>query len=133
VYTPQFRLRSFGAMAGPVRETVLRLLLEALVAEDMAYLTAHPATPTLRQSGVRYVEDLPWREEWKDIPETLARRAGDCKDLVAWRLAELRLSGERAATARVTVYEVGARVINHITVCRSDGRIEDPSREQGMP
>lgn len=133
MYAPQFRLRSFGALDIAVRETVLRLLLEALIAENVAYLRAHPGTPTLRESGVRYAEDPPWREEWKDIPETFSRRAGDCKDLVAWRLAELRISGELAATARVSVFEVGARVINHITVYRPDGRIEDPSRELGMP
>ena len=129
---PRVRLRSFDALDIALRETVLRLLLEALVAENVAYLRSHPDTPQLRDSGVRYVEDPPWREEWKDIAETLSRKAGDCKDLVAWRLAELRLQGEVAATARVTVYEDGARVINHITIRRADGQIEDPSRELGL-
>jgi hypothetical protein len=134
VYAPQFRLRSFGALDIAARETVLRLLLEALVAENVAFLRAHPDTPRLHESGVHYVEDPPWREEWKDIPETLSRKAGDCKDLVAWRLAELRVSGERGATARVNVYAIGPRVINHITVYRPDVCTEeDPSRELGMP
>jgi hypothetical protein len=132
-YAPRFRLRAFGSLEQSARETLLRLLLEALVAVNVAYLHAHPATPRLMDSSVRYEPDDPGREEWKDIAETLSRGAGDCKDLVAWRLAELRIGGEHAAVARVEFHEAGdGRVLHHMTVRRASGLIEDPSRALGM-
>jgi hypothetical protein len=132
VYALCFRLRSFDALDERARETVLRLLLEALVAENLAYLRAHPETPRLLESGVRYELDVPRREQWKDIAETLSRGAGDCKDLAAWRIAELRFGGEQGAVARVEFYATHGRVLNHVTVRRADGRIEDPSRALGL-
>jgi hypothetical protein len=131
VYAFGFRMRSFGALDVRDRETVLRLLLEALVVENVAYLLAHPSAPRLFESGVRYALDDPRREEWKDIAETLSRGTGDCKDLAAWRIAELRIDGEHAV-ACVDFYTSGARVLNHVTVRRANGRIEDPSRVLGF-
>ena len=49
--------------------------------------------PYLYQSGVRYQEDPPGQENWKDIPLVLADGHGDCDRLVAWRVAELRVHG----------------------------------------
>lgn len=132
VYALGFRLRSFDGLGERQRETVLRLLLEALVAHNAAYLRAHPDTPGIFESGVRYQLDDPRRETWKDIAETLSLGAGDCKDLVAWRLAELRTLGEHGAAPRVEFYTLGDRQLHHVTVRRANGRIEDPSRALGL-
>jgi hypothetical protein len=52
-----------------------------------------PPLPPLYASGVRYKEDKPGEENWKDIPAVLADGHGDCDRLVAWRVAELRVAG----------------------------------------
>ena len=114
------------------REVVLRLLVEALAAANAGHLRLHPEAPWLYESGVSYAEDEEGHEGWTDIPETLARGVGDCKDLVAWRLGELRVRAGETALPLVSFARVGHRVKFHVVVRRSDGRIEDPSRELGM-
>ena len=52
--------------------------------------------PPLYASGVRYKEDPPGEENWKDIPQVLKDGHGDCDRLVAWRTAELRVLGQAA-------------------------------------
>jgi hypothetical protein len=125
-------LRSFDSLAPPEREAVLRLMMEALVAANVAYLREHPETPPLYESGVRYEAEPDDEDDWNDIPSTLALGAGDCEDLAAWRIAELRASGELGASSRVTVWPIGSRVTYHIAVRRGDGQVEDPSRALGM-
>ena len=44
MYGPQFRLRSFDALDTPSREAVLRLMMEALIAANVAFLRRHPET-----------------------------------------------------------------------------------------
>jgi hypothetical protein len=112
---------------------VLRLMMEALIAANIAYLRLHPDTPRLYESGVRYEEEPGTQDDWNDIPETLSLGVGDCEDLAAWRIAELRVAGELAAIPRVTVFTEGRRVTYHVAVRRAAGAIEDPSRELGMP
>lgn len=55
----------------------------------------HPVPP-LYASGVRYQEDPPGREDWRDCWAVLDRGVGDCDQVVAWRVAELRAAGEFA-------------------------------------
>jgi hypothetical protein len=133
MYGPQFRLRSFDVLDAPSRETVLRLMMEALIAANVAFLLAHPQTPRLYESGVRYEEEPEGEDDWNDIPVTLSLGYGDCEDLAGWRIAELRVAGELAAMPRVSVYRLGRRITYHVAVRRAAGRIEDPSRELGMP
>lgn len=52
--------------------------------------------PPLYASGVRYKEDPPGQENWKDVLAVLADGHGDCDRLVAWRVAELRAAGYQA-------------------------------------
>jgi hypothetical protein len=115
------------------REVVLRLLVEALAAANTGYLRLHPEAPWLYASGVSYAEDDDEREGWTDLSETLARGVGDCKDLVAWRLAELRVREREAALPLVSFARRGHHVKFHVVVRRADGRLECPSRELGMP
>jgi hypothetical protein len=49
--------------------------------------------PPLYASGVRYKEDPPGQENWKDCLAVLKDGHGDCDRLVAWRVAELRAAG----------------------------------------
>lgn len=52
--------------------------------------------PPLYASGVRYQEDPPGREDWRDCFEVLARGVADCDQLVAYRVGELRANGTAA-------------------------------------
>lgn len=90
-------------------------------------LARRPQRP-LYAAGVRYMRSDP-TERWQLPSETAARGGGDCEDLAAWRVAELRRAGERGA--RVVVRRTGPRVL-HAVVLRADGTIEDPSRRLGM-
>jgi hypothetical protein len=94
--------------------------------------------PKLYESGVRY-EREPWtdREEFADILTVLRRGWGDCDDLCAWRVAELRESGEPDADIRVYWRPVAWKqpkkpMLMHVQVRRADGSIEDPSRFLGL-
>lgn len=133
MYAPQVKLRSFDVLELAARESVLRLLLEALIAANSAYLQTYTNAPWLYASGVTYAEEEDGEDDWTDIPETLQRGVGDCEDLAAWRIAELRVrEDETAARPHVTVTTSGPRVLYHVAVRRADGRIEDPSRLLGM-
>jgi hypothetical protein len=138
VYTPAFRLRSFDSIPDNAKMHVLCALLEALTTANVAYLLKHPHTPNLYESGVRYEEEPPGRDEWQDIPDTISRRTGDCEDLACWRVAELRVrGGQKHAMHGVTVAEIpgpdGKLVTTfHIRVVHENGATEDPSRVLGM-
>lgn len=60
---------------------VLNILLKALVDTDIEYLKDNPQTPSIYQSGVRYVEEQSGVEDWRDIPTCLRIRQGDCLPL----------------------------------------------------
>lgn len=100
--------------------------VEALVALNLMYLKANPQTKGLYESGMTYVRDEPWR----DIPSLLSSKQGDCKSLVAWRIAELRLRGYLALVHVVYTPQAGEDLF-HVQV-RRKGQIEDPSRFLGM-
>lgn len=111
----------------------LRTLLMALMHVDIAYLEAHPETPDLYASGIRYEEEPPGQEDWQDVPTCLRMRVGDCEDLACWRAAELRVRyGEQAYPIFNFTRRPNGGYLYHIQVRRADGRIEDPSRLLGM-
>jgi hypothetical protein len=138
LYHPAFRLRSFDSIPDGMKLGVLMHLLEALTMANVAYLLRHPHTPNLYEAGVRYEEEPPGRDEWQDIPDTIARRTGDCEDLACWRVAELRVRfSEPKASHSVSVSELpdkeGRPVTTyHIRVLHESGAVEDPSRLLGM-
>lgn len=108
------------------------------------------AFPPLYQSGIRYKSDVEaFRatvcgdascgddqkvDEWQDAETMLKKKTGNCKDLVAYRLAELRLRGDRACypSSIRTVDPTTGRWMYHIILVRGDGEQEDPSAELGM-
>ncbi len=143
MYAPAFRLRAFETISDARKFGVMRYLLEALTMANVAYLLECRArgvdVPLLYQSGVRYLAEPDGRDEWQDIPDTLARSTGDCEDLACWRVAELRVCfNQRRARRGITVTHYadpksGADVtLYHILVLHEDGTVEDPSRILGM-
>ena len=117
-------------------ERVLDILLEALVKIDELYLRLTPGTPSIYKSGVRYYHYAE-REEWLAVPECMFERIADCKSLSAWLVAEYHVSGIDPGAKCCKKYstietEFGPLLLYHIQVQRSDGTIEDPSRELGM-
>lgn len=84
--------------------------------------------PPLYESGIVYRREPKGREWWEaavDILGLVAARTGDCEDLAAYRVAELRtFDGE---DARLKVIRT-SRGTFHAVVEREDGSIEDPSR-----
>lgn len=102
--------------------------VEGLAGVDSVYFD-HYNIPGLYAIRPRYYH--PEIEQWKDIGAVLRDMSGDCKDLTAWRLAELWRQGV-AARAESIVQRNGTRLSFHTFVRLPDGRTEDPSRELGM-
>lgn len=106
------------------------------------------AISPLYASGVRYEEDPPGREDWRDCYEVLRRGKGDCDNLVGWRVGELRAAGIAVDPVvkwqqipkdvmiglgypAKMIPEEGCSMV-HCAVRWPDGRIEDPSKILGM-
>lgn len=93
-------------------------------------LLALVTVPRLYESGVRYRRDK--TERWKDIVSVLRIGFGDCKDLVAWRIAELWRDGERADIVS-KLARLPGELVFHVQIRKANGGIEDPSSLLGMP
>jgi hypothetical protein len=113
----------------------MAVLLDALVRVDMTWLDAHremgPLARYLQTGVLQYVDEPQGvkpagREDWQDIPTCLhvrrdgLRTAGN-RDLVCWRVAELRLQGIEASVALQTSGSKGFRA----AVLMPDGSTED--------
>lgn len=108
-------------------------LLKALTLCDVDWLREHKEAPLLYKSGVHYEEEAPGRDDWQDIPTTLAMGYGDCEDLACWRAAELQVRyGIRAWPTFLWRRRPRGGLLYHIQVLHPDGRVEDPSRRLGM-
>jgi hypothetical protein len=64
--------------------------------------------------------------------DVLSRGGGDCKQLVVWRLGELRNAGETDAAPRIVWLPEHKGFRAHALIRRANGDIEDPSVELGM-
>lgn len=87
--------------------------------------------PPLYSAGMRYKPQNPAACALRPPSQVLARGGGDCKHLVLWRLAELRVAGEHA-TPRIIWLNDAKGLKAHAQVRRGDGTIEDPSVILGM-
>jgi len=97
--------------------------------------------PTIYESGVQFRPE-PWQgkfEEFADALTTYRRKWGDCDDLVAWRVAELRTIGDRRlglkpckATIKIYWRDYVEGKGFHCEVRMPDGSVEDVSRFLGM-
>lgn len=130
----------------------LQIMLEALTKVNEYHLKRGlregTVYPPLYASGVVYREERPGEEDWPDIPKVLAKGYGDCEDLVAWRVAELRVAGHSCEPVlkwqwlpsdylreigypRKYIPKRGVWLV-HCLVRFPDGSIEDPSKLLGM-
>jgi len=116
----------------PATRAALMAAMEGLchlnyVLLSRARLSGNPLPPLYR-SGVRYKREQPGRERWLNVFELYEAGVGDCEDLAAARVAELRMAG---IPALPWVKRTGARKY-HAQVARPDDTIEDPSLILGM-
>jgi len=87
--------------------------------------------PHLYKSGVKYAKQNPSACAFRTPIDVLERKQGDCKQLVLWRIAELREAGEDAKPRIMWIADKkGLRA--HAQVRRANGTIEDPSALLGM-
>lgn len=122
-----------GERERPLSRRALQTMLDALYRIDVLYLQAHPETPSLYTTGVRYMEEPIGQEEWQDIPTCLRMGIADCEDLASWRAAELTV--KQGIPARPIFHEhrrPNGSYLYHILTKYPDGRIEDPSQITGM-
>jgi hypothetical protein len=134
VYAPILELGSFETLPHLLKIEVLRELLETLVTIDRVYLRAHPAAPPLYASGVRYVREAPGRDAWQDVARARETGFASSADLVAWRVAELRESGDDGASPVIAhMIGTGDATLWHVTLTHgNDGAAEDPAAILGL-
>lgn len=135
---------SFDTLPIGARVRVLRRELDALTQDNVEYLLLHPEAPALYDWAPKYkIKPRPFvpgvneqADIWQDIPSTMRRNTADCKDLAAWRAAELYIMGTTVGF-HIKVQQVGDLIVYHIQVEGYDrkGRFkrEDPSKLLGMP
>jgi hypothetical protein len=111
-------------------------LIEAQ-AEANRFLMVKMRIPELYRAGIRF-QNEPWAGKFENIASVavvIKRGWGDCDDLVAWRIGELRNQGIQA-TARIywRTHDTprGPMRLYHVEVRHPNGEIEDPSRLIGM-
>lgn len=116
----------------------VRLAVEVLAAANEALFRARPELPGVYESQVRYFRPEPDDEDddFDDWAVVLERGYGDCEDLAAARIAELRVRhgiAARAGFTRVVVQTPeGPQERVHTWVMHPDGTSEDVSRALGM-
>lgn len=114
---------------GPLTRAGLLPWVYALAAWDVDWLRRNPRAPKLYASGVRYRPDpIGSAEDFRTVPRVLAAGSGDCDDLAAWRVAELRLQGVRAHPDVIKIKQG----LWHVFVRLPGGGAEDPSAHLGM-
>jgi transglutaminase-like putative cysteine protease len=107
----------------------LRIMVDALVRLNLYEMRKAKFKP-LYESGVRYRRErrrVGQPERWQTIRETYRLKEGDCEDLAAIRVAELRRQGIRAVP-----WFRRHRNLWHVLVRYPNGDFEDPSRILGM-
>jgi len=110
--------------------TILRALLDCLIELDVICLKTCPSIPGLYQTPV-YYHLMPSQAPWETNVTLFRRGYGDCKSLVAARIAELRVRGKVAIPVFRHVKDNWGTMF-HILILHGDGRWECPSRALGM-
>lgn len=148
-------LREPRAVALAARGVLLSVVALNMMLMRKARLNGRPL-PKLYRSGVRFAPE-PNQGKWEDFADCLTvlkNRWGDCDDLVAYRVAELRESGEdpkasikvywrqmRNRKTRALLFKSDGTpmMVYHAQVRRGNlkskqglGVVEDPARLLGM-
>lgn len=105
-------------------------LLNCLIDLNTICLRVCPTMPGLYETRVFY-HLMPSQAAWETTPTLFRRGFGDCKSLVAARVAELRAKGQTAIPVFRHV-KSGWGTMFHILILHGDGRWECPSRQLGM-
>jgi len=115
-----------------VTPAVLNAALEGVTRLDQDLLRSG-AVPTFDDAvdSVRWRPEPPGQEHFDHAGTVLGRGWGDCDDLGPWHAASLRVTGEDRG-ARAVVRRSGPKRW-HVVVRRSDGSVDDPSLDAGMP
>lgn len=113
----------------PITCRDLNIFMRALTAYNVRWLRAHPRTPSMRASGVKYARQNVGCERFLPIPYVLAAGGGDCDQLAGWRCAELRV--RHGIAANPEVIQISARLF-HVFVRFPNGLAEDVSAHLGM-
>lgn len=109
---------------------VLRVLLDMMVALNIAYAANHP-TPNLYRSGVVYGRTT----AWETMPAMLERGYADCKSLSSRLVAEYRLAGRNARSVfrhNPRSKDSGTAIRDFHILVQTDEGFEDPSKVLGM-
>lgn len=124
---PLFEIR-FDQITKEDQASILKALMNALITVNLVWLREHKA-PAIYDAAPEYlIKPRPFAiDSWQDIPTTLAKKSGDCKDFVAWRCAELMAEG-----IYVCPLVQWDGVLFHFLVSYGTGRVEDPSDILGM-
>lgn len=124
---PRFEVESIGEIEGAVF---------GLAAQSYAQMTdpqKRGKIVPLYSGAIRYEREPLRRENWQSAYTTATRGKGDCEDLAAYRVAELRAKG---ILAFPVVRQINPS-LRHVTVRYLDPRTkawvhEDPSKKLGM-
>lgn len=115
-----------------VSAPVLNSALEAVTRLDESMIRGGDVAPFNPDNpGVKWKPEPPGQEHFDHATMVRGRGWGDCDDLAPWRAASLRVTGEDPG-ARAVVKRSGDKRW-HAVVRRSDGSIDDPSIDAGMP
>jgi len=114
-----------------VSRPILDAALEATTRLNEALIKSGEVPPFRNAvNAVRWKPEPPGDEHFDHAKVVLGRGWGDCDDLAPWHAASLRATGEdRGAKAFV---KKSGPTRWHAVVRRSDGSVDDPSREAGM-
>jgi hypothetical protein len=109
-------------------------LIETNIDEMLGYVI-----PTLYSSGITYEHTITEGDErydanWKDCIQCIVTKKANCKSLVAYRIAELRLNGFKASYSLIQKINDDEDQTQdwHVQVRHADGTLEDPSALLGM-
>lgn len=127
---PRFSATSIGELEG---------LVYGLAAQSYAQMRDANAgvmgrpLPALYGGTIRYKREPVRRENWQSAGETADLGYGDCEDLSAYRVAELRMRGIKA----FPVVSQVSPTLRHVTIRYLDPKTnewktEDPSKRLGM-
>lgn len=121
---------------GTLAKRAIESAVETLARSNEQYLRANPDTPKLFQSGVKYQRERKLfgaAERWQTIPEILKAKSGDCEDLAAWLIAELRTLGYDARPHIIPAGKTPGRWHIQVAVIINKRKLVlDPSAKLGM-
>jgi hypothetical protein len=92
--------------------------------------------PPIYKSGVRFKTQPASSCAFRPPSEVYERGGGDCKQLVTWRIAELRENGINAMPRVIWVDSRDGKTVSglqaHMQIRLPDNTVEDPSVNLGM-